>query len=64
MLKCPICRKAFEPTASKSLPFCSERCREVDLGRWLGENYAFPSSRLREDEEEPGPDDAEDEASS
>ena len=25
------------------LPFCSERCRKIDLGRWLGEKYRIPS---------------------
>jgi endogenous inhibitor of DNA gyrase (YacG/DUF329 family) len=29
---CPICGK---PAAAKSRPFCSERCRMVDLGRWF-----------------------------
>jgi endogenous inhibitor of DNA gyrase (YacG/DUF329 family) len=56
---CPICGKTFDSATSQTLPFCGDRCRQIDLGRWLGENYAFPSSRLREDEEEPGPDDDE-----
>lgn len=45
-MKCPICEREFDPagpTAAK--PFCSERCRLVDLGRWLGEGYSFPSER-------------------
>ena len=58
-LTCPICGKQFDKETSTALPFCCDRCRQIDLGRWLGENYAFPSSRLREDEEEPGPDDDE-----
>ncbi|MDD2877068.1 MAG: DNA gyrase inhibitor YacG [Acidiphilium sp.] len=33
---CPICRK---PSAEDHKPFCSRRCREVDLGRWFGEDY-------------------------
>ncbi|MGC9268517.1 DNA gyrase inhibitor YacG [Acidiphilium sp.] len=33
---CPICRK---PSAPEHAPFCSRRCREVDLGRWFGEDY-------------------------
>ena len=42
--RCPICaqplsRPGAEP---KALPFCSNRCRMVDLGRWLGEGYAVP----------------------
>ena len=58
-LICPICGKSFEGDNAKALPFCSDRCRQIDLSRWLGENYAFPSSRFREDEEDPGPDEAE-----
>jgi hypothetical protein len=36
------------------MPFCSDRCRNIDLGRWLGENYAIPAPRSDEqDEDEP-----------
>ena len=56
---CPVCDAKVRLDATPSAPFCSDRCRLIDLGRWLGENYAFPSSRLREDEEEPGPEDEE-----
>ena len=44
--RCPICRK---PAVEASKPFCSERCRDVDLNRWLSGSYAIPS---REGEEE------------
>jgi uncharacterized protein len=43
---CPICGK---PAVAASKPFCSERCREVDLNRWLSGSYAIPA---REGEEE------------
>jgi endogenous inhibitor of DNA gyrase (YacG/DUF329 family) len=43
---CPICGK---PATKNSLPFCSERCRDVDLNRWLSNSYAIPG---REDEGE------------
>jgi endogenous inhibitor of DNA gyrase (YacG/DUF329 family) len=36
---CPICRK---PASPQSAPFCSERCRAVDLNRWLSGSYAIP----------------------
>lgn len=36
---CPICRK---PTATAYRPFCSKRCADIDLGRWLGETYTIP----------------------
>jgi endogenous inhibitor of DNA gyrase (YacG/DUF329 family) len=43
---CPICGK---PAVEASKPFCSERCRDVDLNRWLSNSYAIPG---REDEGE------------
>ena len=41
-LRCPVCQKEFEPEKSTARPFCSERCRTIDLGRWLGEKYGMP----------------------
>jgi len=38
---CPVCRKRVDP-AGGFRPFCSPRCRQVDLGRWLAEDYAIP----------------------
>jgi uncharacterized protein len=38
---CPICGK---PSAEASRPFCSERCRDVDLNRWLSNSYAIPAT--------------------
>jgi endogenous inhibitor of DNA gyrase (YacG/DUF329 family) len=43
--KCPICGK---PATEASKPFCSERCRDVDLNRWLSGSYAIPG---KDDEE-------------
>jgi endogenous inhibitor of DNA gyrase (YacG/DUF329 family) len=45
---CPICGK---PAAEASRPFCSERCRDVDLNRWLSNSYAIPG---RNDEDDDG----------
>jgi endogenous inhibitor of DNA gyrase (YacG/DUF329 family) len=45
---CPICGK---PARETSQPFCSERCRDVDLNRWLSGSYAIPG---KEDEDESG----------
>ncbi|MCE5302550.1 MAG: DNA gyrase inhibitor YacG [Planctomycetaceae bacterium] len=50
-IHCPICRREFEPTESPTMPFCSERCRLVDLGRWLGETYRVPVESDDPDEE-------------
>ena len=38
---CPICGK---PAASEYTPFCSRRCADVDLQRWLTGGYAIPAS--------------------
>ena len=47
--KCPICeRLATDPFR----PFCSKRCQDVDLGRWLTGTYAIP---VREEEDEDKP---------
>jgi uncharacterized protein len=40
-LKCPICGKPVEFFADPLGPFCSGRCKMVDLSRWLGEDYKF-----------------------
>jgi endogenous inhibitor of DNA gyrase (YacG/DUF329 family) len=43
-MRCPICEKSFEQGQSVAAPFCSERCRTIDLGRWLGEVYHVPAA--------------------
>jgi uncharacterized protein len=45
---CPICGKAAD---DRFRPFCTRRCRDVDLNRWLSGVYAVP---VREDEDEDG----------
>ncbi len=40
-MACPICDK---PTDAKYRPFCSKRCADVDLAKWLGGSYAIPST--------------------
>ena len=40
--KCPICGK---PASEASRPFCSERCRDVDLNRWLSNSYVIPGKK-------------------
>ena len=39
---CPICGK---PATEASRPFCSERCRDVDLNRWLSNSYSIPAAK-------------------
>jgi endogenous inhibitor of DNA gyrase (YacG/DUF329 family) len=52
MIRCPICEKQFDPTASDAMPFCSRRCQQIDLGRWLREVYSVPVERDPDDEDQ------------
>ena len=46
---CPICSK---PAAKPFTPFCSARCADVDLHRWLKGSYAIPARETDEDDSE------------
>jgi endogenous inhibitor of DNA gyrase (YacG/DUF329 family) len=37
--RCPICRKPSDSEKDADFPFCSERCRLLDLGNWASEKY-------------------------
>ena len=55
-MKCPICQKEVSIN-DPYLPFCSDRCRIIDLGNWASEKYVIstpvePSSGKEEDDEE------------
>jgi len=39
-MRCPICRKQVQ-SDSPFLPFCSDRCRIIDLGNWASEKYVI-----------------------
>jgi uncharacterized protein len=39
-MKCPICKKMTDSTFA-DFPFCSERCRLIDLGKWSSEDYVI-----------------------
>ncbi|MCA9120953.1 MAG: DNA gyrase inhibitor YacG [Planctomycetaceae bacterium] len=41
-LRCPTCDKLFDVEQTKAMPFCSDNCRRVDLGRWLKEEHRLP----------------------
>ncbi|MDE8344607.1 MAG: DNA gyrase inhibitor YacG [Acidocella sp.] len=49
MSQCPICRKPVTPAHK---PFCSQRCADIDLGRWLTESYKLPETPAEPDEDE------------
>jgi uncharacterized protein len=55
MIRCPICERQFEPAASPAMPFCSERCRQIDLGRWLDEKHGLPAEPAEGDDLEDSP---------
>jgi len=41
-LRCPICKKSVKAGAA-DFPFCSERCRTIDLGKWASGGYVISS---------------------
>jgi uncharacterized protein len=47
-MSCPICARESE---AKYRPFCSRRCADIDLGRWLKGSYAIPAEAV--DDENP-----------
>lgn len=49
MASCPICLK---PTLAAHRPFCSARCREVDLNKWFTGSYAVPAVELDDVDDE------------
>jgi uncharacterized protein len=49
-MTCPICGKA---TDAQYRPFCSRRCADVDLGRWLTESYRIPAESEEDPDETP-----------
>jgi uncharacterized protein len=53
--RCPICAKSIKVAALDDLPsfpFCSERCRLVDLGRWIDGAYLIPGTAKAQAAEE------------
>ncbi len=47
---CPRCKKKFNYYSSEFRPFCSEKCRLIDLGQWLNESYSVPAQKLTPEE--------------
>jgi uncharacterized protein len=42
-MKCPTCKKETESAGNPYRPFCSERCKLIDLGKWAGGEYRIPT---------------------
>jgi uncharacterized protein len=53
-VRCPTCKRELDWT-TPSRPFCSERCRLIDLGAWLAEQHRIPddSTAAPDDAQEP-----------
>ncbi len=60
-IKCPICKVEVHWEHNPCRPFCSERCRLIDLGAWAEERYRIPGPTLEEEHE--GEDNVPDEGS-
>ena len=61
-VRCPICERWMEGRSAAEwpeFPFCSRRCKAIDLGRWLSEDYHIPSEAEGEDEADPFADEKE-----
>lgn len=52
---CPICKRPTDSEKDADFPFCSERCRLLDLGAWAAEKYVV-SDPVFDEEEIPEPD--------
>ena len=48
IVPCPICGK---PSSQQFHPFCSARCKDVDLNRWLSGVYVIPGEKLEEEDD-------------
>ncbi|MBM3788817.1 MAG: DNA gyrase inhibitor YacG [Acidobacteria bacterium] len=53
-MKCPGCGAEVDRERDPFRPFCSERCKMIDLGRWISEAYRVPV-RSRDEEEDGDP---------
>jgi uncharacterized protein len=45
-VKCPTCGRDLDWASAPARPFCSERCRLIDLGAWLSEQRSIPGESL------------------
>ncbi len=52
-VKCPTCKRNVEWSDNSTYrPFCSDRCRLIDLGAWFSEDHAIPGEPLPEEDSE------------
>jgi hypothetical protein len=62
-LRCPICKKVVK-VGDAEFPFCSDRCRTIDLGKWASGAYVIPSPVADSEEQiqERAPEDVDEES--
>ena len=49
-MRCPICKKEIGREGNPYVPFCSERCKLIDLGLWASERYRVGGDDAKADE--------------
>jgi uncharacterized protein len=52
IVKCPHCRKETVLEGNPFRPFCSERCKMIDLGTWASEGYRLPGEKAPQSEDD------------
>jgi len=52
-VSCPTCGRELEWAAAPFRPFCSERCRLIDLGAWLTERHSIPGESVASEDPRP-----------
>ncbi len=53
IIKCPTCGRELAWEGAPFRPFCSDRCRLIDLGAWLSEQRAIPGEAPAQDQQAP-----------
>lgn len=51
-IKCPLCKRITTWEENPWRPFCSERCKLIDLGKWASEEYKIPGEKKDEEDNE------------
>jgi endogenous inhibitor of DNA gyrase (YacG/DUF329 family) len=54
-VKCPTCQREIDWSQSPFRPFCSERCKLIDLGAWLTEKHTIPGEAAPDEAAERAP---------
>ncbi len=49
LLRCPTCGRRVARNSTRFAPFCSERCKLIDLGHWLDEDYRIPGEPVSDE---------------